>query len=76
MTVCAADVAAHPSALATVTVYPVVSAGLTSMVCVVAPVDQRCDVCPIPASNVTLDPSQTEVGPVILTVGNALTATV
>ena len=49
-----------------------VPVGETVTVCVVAPVDQRYDVKPAPASSVTGDPAQVAVGPVITGDGAAL----
>lgn len=43
--------------------------GETEIVCVVAPVDQTYESKPGPASSVTGVPAQTDVGPVIATVG-------
>src|SRR5438270_133827 len=62
-------------ALVTVTLYVVVAAGVSVIVCVVAPVDQRYEEKPGPASRVIGVPAQNVDGPVMLTRGAAFTET-
>ena len=62
-------------ALVTVTLYVVVAAGVSVIVCVVAPVDQRYEEKPGPASRVIGVPAQNVDGPVMLTRGAEFTVT-
>ncbi len=55
----------------TVTLYVVVAFGATVIAGVVAPVDQRYEVKPAPASSVTEELGHVCVGPVIATTGGA-----
>ena len=62
-------------ALVTVTLYVVVAAGVSVIVCVVAPFDQRYEEKPGPASRVIGVPAQKVDGPVMLTSGAGFTVT-
>jgi hypothetical protein len=75
VTTAAVDVAEHPAALVTVTVYD--PAVLTVIDCVVAPLLHNQD-APADAVSVTEPPVQNATGPpaVIVAVGNAFTVTV
>ena len=68
----------QPLALVAVTEYVVVAVGVTVMLCVVAPLDQRYVLMFVPlALSVTGMPGwQDTVGPVIATVGSGFTVTV
>jgi hypothetical protein len=70
-TVCAAE-AEQPLPSVTETVYEVVAVGVTTIVAVVAPVDQRYDVPPLAVSVAGL-PAQTAVGPLIAAAGGEFT---
>jgi hypothetical protein len=59
----------QPAPLVTLTLKVVVAATVTLIVCVVAPVDQRYDAKPEPASSVTLPFGQTLEGPLMATAG-------
>ena len=76
VTVTVFDAEAEQPFFVTVTLYGVVAAGETVIVCVVAPVDQEYEAKPGPASSVALPPAQTEAGPLIVTTGFGFTVTV
>ena len=63
-------------AFVTVTLYVVACVGVSVIVCVVAPVDQRYDEKPGPASRVMGVPAQKVDGPLMLTIGAGFTVTV
>ena len=69
------SVVEQPGALETVTEYVCVAFTATTIVCVVAPVDQRYVAKPLPASRVTFVPAHALVGPVMFTTGGATIGT-
>src|SRR5438067_1645250 len=65
----------QPPPVVTLTLYVIVAVCESVMVRVVAPVDQRYETKPGPASRVIGVPAQKVVGPVMLTIGAGLTVT-
>lgn len=66
--------ALQPAAVVTATLYVVSAVGEIVMVCVVAPVDQRYEAKPVPASSTAVLPGHIVAGPLMMTAGGVVMA--